>query len=232
MAHSCSDSDRPWLCRPELEPGGPRGAVAQCCLTSEDRSGLTQLLQEQTKLASSALGTILKLRRAGSRWCWDWCWGGESGSRPKARLTCCSQIWGDCFLFAGGRTGVGQRAHGPGRRDISYHRGLPPQPPAILDLEASFSSGVPPRGAAERAHLPTAALELSWGSAGGLLDLPLNHCGNRPRRARLPPPGSPSACGRPRTPCSAPGLQGDLLKQSPPPLPRAYKIAAWSSEPS
>lgn len=129
MAHSCSDSDRPWLCRPELEPGGPRGAVAQCCLTSEDRSGLTQLLQEQTKLASSALGTILKLRRAGSRWWWDWCWGGESGSRPKARTHLLFSDLGRLFLICRGEDRCGSESSWPRQTGHFLPQGPPSSAP-------------------------------------------------------------------------------------------------------
>lgn len=145
----------------------PRGAAAQCPLASKDHSGL-MLFQERTKLAPLHLASTESsaLQEVGG----GGIGGGGWGSLPKARThlavpkfgATVSICWGRS-ICSGGRQGV----HGPGRQAISYHRALPPQPPATLELGGSFSSPLPSRGAAETACLPIVALRLTRCSAGG-----------------------------------------------------------------
>ena len=153
----------------------------------EDCRGLIAL-KEQTKLASSVLGITLKLRHAGG----PKGGGGGGGGHERPRLI--PVIWGHFLPFVVGRRSRLQGGQGQRRQAISYHRALPPRQPSHLLYLLRSHPQAPRRVSAYPQQ------RWSRGSARVLLDLPLLHCGSLRRAARRPAPGSPSACGRPRTP--------------------------------
>lgn len=134
--------------------------------------------------------------------------GGIVGTKGQDSLPV---IWDHCFPFVVGRRSRRRGDHGQGRGAISHHRALRPQPPQPSHLLNPLGSD--PQTLRRVSAYPQR--RWSCGSASGLPDLGFSRrslrAGRGSRRPALPPP----AAARALPVSSAPGLQGDLLKQSP-----------------